>query len=112
MTQEPARSVARGAREDAPSRPPHDHREANTAPDGTPDRQEAPRAAAALSALLNAQERMLNDWAEASYPGQYLSERQQELWRGLHYAAERVRELLATGQMRVFTPVDESEDQW
>lgn len=46
---------------------------------------ERDRLKAAITALLTAQGRMLDGWAEAS------PERQRELWRNLHEAADVVR---------------------
>lgn len=58
------------------------------------ERCEKPRREAAVGKLLNAQEAMLQRWAEAALPGQRLSDVQQELWRALHEAADHVREVM------------------
>ena len=40
--------------------------------------------------LVRAVDSMRDEWAEAAPPGQQLSVRQQELWRDLHEACDRV----------------------
>ncbi|MGI5162729.1 hypothetical protein ACQEU3_46985 [Spirillospora sp. CA-253888] len=49
----------------------------------------------AVQPLLNAQEAMLQNWAEYAPPGQCHSEAQQELWRRLHARADDLRAALA-----------------
>jgi hypothetical protein len=49
---------------------------------------ELPSLRAAVQSLLNAQGRMLDDWAEAN------EDRRRELWRRLHEEADCVRALL------------------
>ena len=57
----------------------------------TTRQERAHRAKDAVEVLLNAQEALLQGWAEAAPPGQHLSARQQELWRRLHEKADNIR---------------------